>query len=318
MIITIRKTDYGLMDYRRFDLNLLVVLGVLLEERGVLATARRLGMSQPNVSFALSKLRTQMGDQLLVRDGAGMRPTALGEALREPLHRVLQAIEHEILAGRHFDPASATRRFVLSTSDIGELVFLPRLMQALKHAAPHVTLECRSLSPADLAQAMGDGSVDLALGYFPDLNDGPFMTQKLFDHPFTCILREGHPALDAAWTTEAFLALGHIVVSQSGRSQELFEAVLHKRGNQRRVALQSPHFMSVPLLVAGSDLITTVPKAVGAIFARMAPLRLIEPPFPTPLINIQHYWHRRVQDDPGVVWLRLLIARLFLGQDPSL
>jgi DNA-binding transcriptional LysR family regulator len=306
------------MDYRRFDLNLLVVLDALLEERGVHATARRLGMSQPNVSFALSKLRVQMGDQLLARDGSGMRPTALGEALREPLRRVLEAIEHEILASRHFDPTIATRRFVLSTSDIGELVFLPRLIQALKREAPNITMECLSLSPTDLAQSMGDGRVDLALGYFPDLNNGPFMTQKLFDHPFTCILREGHPALDTPWTAQAFLALGHIVVSQSGRSQELFEADLHKRGHKRRIALQSPHFMSVPLLVAGSDLISTVPKAVGATFARMAPLRLIEPPFPTPLINIQQYWHRRVQDDPGVVWLRQMIARLFLGQDPSL
>ena len=305
------------MDYRRFDLNLLVVLDALLEEGGVHATARRLGMSQPNVSFALAKLRGQLGDQLLVRDGAGMRPTALGEALREPLRRVLHGVEHEILAGRHFDPTTASRRFVLSTSDIGELVFLPRLMQELERCAPHVTLECRSLRPAELARAMGDGAVDLALGYFPDLGEGPFMTQKLFDHPFTCIARAGHPALDAPWNAQAFLALGHIVVSQSGRSQELFEAQLERMGLRRRVALQSPHFMSVPLLVAGSDLISTVPKAVGALFARMAPLRLVDPPFEAPLINIQHYWHLRVQDDPGVVWLRSVIARLFLGRDPT-
>jgi len=305
------------MDYRRFDLNLLVVLDALLEERGVHATARRLGMSQPNVSFALSKLRRAMGDQLLVRDGAGMRPTALGESLRDPLRRLLHGVEHDILAGRHFDPASATRHFVLSTSDIGELVFLPRLMRELERAAPQVTLECRSLRPADLVQAMGEGAVDLALGYFPDLGQGPFMTQKLFDHPFTCIMREGHPALEAPWTQEAFLALGHIVVSSSGRSQELFEMQLEHMGLRRRVALQSPHFMSVPLLVAGSDLISTVPKAVGAIFASMAPLRLIDPPFAAPLIGIAQYWHLRVQDDPGVVWLRSLIARLFLGRDPS-
>jgi len=305
------------MDYRRFDLNLLVVLDALLEVRGVHATARRLGMSQPNVSFALAKLRGQFGDQLLVRDGAGMRPTALGESLRAPLQRILHGVEQEILADRHFDPQAASRRFVLSTSDIGELVFLPRLMQELERCAPGVTLECRSMRPADLAQAMGDGTVDLALGYFPDLGAGPFMTQKLFEHPFTCIMREGHAALDGTWDADAFLSLGHIVVSQSGRSQELFEAQLTQMGLHRRVALRSPHFMSVPMLVAGSDLISTVPQAVGAIFARMAPLRLIKPPFETPLITIQHYWHLRVQDDPGVVWLRSLIARLFLGRDPS-
>lgn len=305
------------MDYRRFDMNLLVVLDALLDEGGVHATARRLGMSQPNVSFALSKLRAQFGDQLLVRDGAGMRPTAFGAALREPVRRVLHGVEHEILAGRQFDPATASRRFAISTSDIGELVFLPRLMQELEQCAPHVTLECLSLRPADLARAMGEGAVDLALGYFPDLGEGPYMTQKLFDHPFTCIVRAGHPALSAPWTQDAFLALGHIVVSQSGRSQELFEAQLMGMGLARRIALRSPHFMSVPLLVAGSDLISTVPKAVGAIFARMAPLRLIDPPFGAPLINIQQYWHLRVQDDPGVVWLRTLIARLFLGRDPT-
>lgn len=306
------------MDYRRFDLNLLIVLDALMAECGVNATARRLGMSQPNVSFALTKLRAQFGDQLLVRDGATMRPTALGESLREPLRRLLGGLEHEVLAGRSFDPATAVRRFVLSTSDIGELVFLPRLMQELDRAAPGVTLECRSLRPHELTNAMADGSVDLALGYFPDLSGSAFMTQKLFDHPFVCIGRANHPMLSEPWTKEAFLALGHIVVLQSGRSQELFEEQLASMGCMRQIRLQSPHFMSVPLLVAESDLISTVPKAVGAIFARMAPLGLIEPPFETPLINIQQYWHVRVQDDPGVIWLRMLIARLFKGKDPSL
>ncbi|MBT0669203.1 LysR family transcriptional regulator [Novosphingobium profundi] len=305
------------MDYRRFDLNLLVVLDALLEQGGVSAAARKLGMSQPNVSFALTKLRAQFGDELLVRSGNAMKPTALGETLRGPIRRVLNGVQEEVLAERSFDPATSERRFVISTSDIGELVFLPRLMAELARRAPGVTLRSRSMTPGELAQAMAEGEVDLALGYFPDLDGSQFLTQKLFDHPFACIARAGHPLVRPGWSLATFLELGHIAVAQRGRSQELFEECLKARGLSRRIALQSPHFMSVPLLVAGSDLISTVPEAVGAIFATMAPLQLIDPPLTSPRINLQQFWHRRVHEDPAVRWLRSLIAELFLGRDPS-
>ncbi|WP_395335833.1 LysR family transcriptional regulator [Novosphingobium sp. BL-8H] len=307
-----------MMDYRRFDLNLLIVLDALLEEKGVNATARRLRMSQPNVSFALNKLRTQFDDALLVRAGNGMQLTALAEAVRDPLRRMLGMLENEVLAEHKFDPETAARKFVISTSDIGELVFLPRLMMELEARAPGITLESRSMAPDELRLAMSNGEVDLALGYFPDLLGSNFLTQKLFDHPFTCIARDGHPAAREGWSLDTFLDLGHIVVAQRGRSQELFEEALLAKGLSRRIQLQSPHFMSVPLLVAGSDLISTVPAAVGAIFATMAPLQLIAPPLPSPMINLQQFWHRRVHGEPSMQWLRNLIAELFLGRDPSL
>lgn len=305
------------MDYRRFDLNLLIVLDALLEQGGVSAAARKLGMSQPNVSFALTKLRSQFRDDLLVRSGNAMRPTALGETLRVPIRRILREVEEEVLCERSFDPATARRCFVISTSDIGELVFLPRLMAELALRAPGVTLRSRTMTPAELDQAMAEGEVDLALGFFPDLRGSNFLTQKLFDHPFICIARADHPKARPHWTLETFLGLGHIVVAQRGRSQELFEQRLKERNLSRRIALQSPHFMSVPLLVAGSDLISTVPEAVGVIFATMAPLRLIEPPMESPLISLQQFWHRRVHDDAALRWLRSLIAELFLNRDPS-
>lgn len=305
------------MDYRRFDLNLLVVLDALLEQGGVSAAARKLGMSQPNVSFALTKLRSQFGDDLLVREGNTMRPTALGETLRMPIRRILRDVKEDILSERSFDPATAKRRFVISTSDIGELVFLPRLMAELALRAPGVSLGSRTMTPSELSQAMADGEVDLAIGYFPDLGGSNFLTQKLFDHPFVCIARADHPEARPNWALETFLDLGHIVVAQRGRSQELFEQRLKEKNLSRHIALQSPHFMSVPLLVAGSDLISTVPEAVGAIFATMAPLRLVEPPLETPFISLQQFWHRRVHDDAPVRWLRNLIAELFLNRDPS-
>lgn len=306
------------MDYRRLDLNLLVVLDALLGERGVHATARRLNMSQPNVSFALGKLRQFFQDQLLVRIGNSMHPTPMGDRLREPVRRILEMVDADLLGLPVFDPLNAERCFSISTSDIGELVFLPTLLEVLKERAPRATLRSHSMPPHELERAMSDGVVDMALGYFPDLQGSNFLCQTLFEHPFSCIVRKDHPDVGDALSLEQFLGLGHILVSQKGRSQELVEIRMHQLGLSRRIQLQSPHFMSVPLLVAGSDLISTVPHAVAAIFATMAPLKLLPPPFETPLISLQQFWHRRVDRDPAIVWFRSLVAELFLGRDPSM
>lgn len=305
------------MDYRALDLNLLVVLDALLEERGVNATARRLKISQPNVSFALSKLRQFFEDELLVRQGNRMQPTPTGERLRDPVRRILATVDAELLRTPSFDPLKSERRFAISTSDIGELVFLPKLMKAIAANAPRATIRCYSMSPDELERAMAEGIVDIALGYFPDLDGAAFYKQKLFEHPFVCLVRSQHPTVGSSLSLDQFLNLGHIVVSQEGRSQELFERTLAQQGLSRDIQLQSPHFMSVPLLIAKSDLITTVPKAVGTTYATLTGLRQLTPPLAIPPIELQQFWHRRVHHDPAIVWFRALISELFMGRDPT-
>jgi DNA-binding transcriptional LysR family regulator len=75
--------------------------------------------------------------------------------------------------------------------------------------------------------------------------------------------------------------------------------------------------MSVPHLVATSDIISIVPRAVGRAFMHTGRLKLLEPPFKIPSIELKQFCHRRVHTDPGVLWLRNLIARLYLNRDPS-
>lgn len=147
---------------------------------------------------------------------------------------------------------------------------------------------------------MTEGRVDAALGYFPDMTDEAFLKQKLFDHSFICIARQDHPQINGKLTMETFLQLGHIVVSEKGRSQKLVEARMRDLGLSRRIQLQSPHFMSVPLLVSKSDLISTVPLAVGTLCAELTPLTLYEPPFETPVIGLELIWHRSVDQDAGL------------------
>lgn len=305
------------MDNLSLDLNLLIVLDALFDERRTTRVAERLDMSQPMVSYALAKLRRRFDDALFVRVGNAMEPTPFAQTLRDPVRRVLQTVRGEILRERNFDPATTERRFTLCMSDIGELVFLPKLLAALHFAAPRATIRCQSLSPRELEAGLSDGSVDLACGYFPDLAGGAMYQQALFTHPFSVLMRRGHPLAGSPLTLDAFLGADHAVVAQEGRSQEIFERRMAELGLSRRVAIQSPHFMSMPLVIATSDIISTVPHAVARAYARMAPLCFVEPPFEISQIAVKQFWHRRMHADPALMWLRGLVASLFLGRDPT-
>ncbi len=302
---------------RRLDLNLLLILHALFEERSVTAVARRLQISQPTVSLSLSKLRGFFHDELFVRQGGKMQPTPFVEKIYESVRTIIETINREVLCEHDFDPLLTERAFSLSMSDLGELVFLPKILEALRVAAPRACVRCLAMPPVELQAAMANGGVDLALGYFPDLIGAGFYQQKLFEHSFTCLVRRDHPTIDHDMTLDQFLAADHAVVAPEGRSQEIFERRMSELNLKRRIALRSPHITTVPLLVATSDLITVVPRAVGLLYARFASLKLVDPPISIPPIEIKQFWHRRVHNDPGVVWLRKLVAQLFLHQDSS-
>lgn len=305
------------MNLKDLDLNLLRILAALYEEGQTTRVAARLSLSQPAISHALAKLRLALGDDLFVREGNRMQPTPFAERIREPVARILDIVASEIAFERNFDPLATSRCFTISTSDIGELVFLPTLLRAFSTEAPLATIRCLTLPPAELEEAMANGVVDIALGYFPDLTGRAFMQQKLFEHRFACLARRDHPLIGDTITLDQFLAADHAVVAQKGRSQEIFEERMRELGLQRRVLLQSPHFMSAPLMVAHTDMITTVPRAVARAYSRMAPLKLLDPPVDIPPIELKQFWHRRYHKDPSVHWFRATIAQLFLRNDPS-
>jgi DNA-binding transcriptional LysR family regulator len=299
------------------DLNLLRVLEALFTERSVSGAARKLGTTQPGVSLALRRLRARFGDELFVRQGAAMVPTLAAEALLEPVMRIMTTVRSDILTAASFDPEKSERYFTLALSDLGELSFLPTLMAALRERAPNLALRSVNLGPADLRRALADGTVDLALGFFLGLEGDALFTQTLFRQGFGCLARGGS-GQDAPITLHDYLAADHVVVDQPGRSQEVLERHLVALGLSRRTVLRTPHFLTVPWLIAGSDLIATVPIGIGHIFAQFAPVRFAPLPFDAPEVALQQIWHRRSHNDPGSAWLRRLIAELFLRRDPVL
>ncbi|MBJ2281670.1 LysR family transcriptional regulator [Pseudomonas sp. MF6767] len=295
----------------RTDLNLLRVLLAIHDCGNVTAAAKRLGMSQPAASAALSRLRHSLGDPLFVRSGTAMEPTSRARSIVERTREVIATIDQEILPSPTFDPAESRDEVTFCLSEIGEVVFLPALFDRLRNKAPHVKIRCLSLGPEDLLEALRDGRVDAALGYFPDLDAPNIYQQRLFSHDLVCLIRDNHRITGPKLTMEEFCTLEHLQVRDGSRSQEMYESFLAEQGIKRKIVLQMSHYMSMSAIIERSDLIAVMPRTVAHIYKKHSTVRMIEPPVEIPPYSLKHHWHARNQKDPRHLWLRAQIGEMF-------
>ncbi|MFG1466641.1 LysR substrate-binding domain-containing protein, partial [Xanthobacter sp. DSM 24535] len=166
--------------------------------------------------------------------------------------------------------------------------------------------------PRELADALQIGTVDLAIGPFPDISGAGIHTETLFERGFLCVVAQDHPRLGkGGLTLPAFLQEAHLVVSSPGRTEEVFERFLDEKKLKRRIALSVPHMLCVPAVIAASELIATVPESVGRDFQSYEGLRVIPPPIETPVIRVAQYWIERFAKDPATTWLRAQVRMLF-------
>jgi DNA-binding transcriptional LysR family regulator len=298
-----------------FDLNLLRIAVALYDEQSVTRAATKLRMSQPSVSMALKKLRETLADPLFIKTGAGMTPTPRSHRLVAEARRILVQVEEGVLADMPFDPATTEFTVSIALSDVGEMVFLPRILERVKALAPLATIRSVSAPPAQLQSGLEAGDIDLAVGYFPDLRKSNFVQQRLFNHHFICLLRADHPIRGDRLSIKQFLELEHAVVHAEGRSQEILERYLARQKIERKVVLHTPHFMSLPMIIARTDLVATVPHAIGVYWSRSATnIRTLFPPFDIPRIVLRQHWHRRFQNDARNKWLRGIVRELFSSE----
>src|SRR5215212_1116411 len=153
------------MNVQDVDLNLLRVFDAVLHESGVTPAAARLGLTQPAVSNALARLRKLFGDPLFVRTPAGMDATPFARELAGPVRQALALLESALAHGPGFDPASTARAFRFYMSDLGQVEFLPPLIERVQKAAPGVRLEAVAADLEHIGDALGAGALDLAVGF---------------------------------------------------------------------------------------------------------------------------------------------------------
>lgn len=292
------------------DLNLLVVFDLLYQEQNTQRVALRLGITQPAVSHALKRLRHLLEDELFERTSQGLQPTPRASRLHPGIADALSRMNDTLNLCDDFNPAQSDRTFHINMTDIGEIVFLPRLLQHLSHHAPGVSLNTVRSHHNDLKNEMEEGEIDLAVGLIPQLGAG-FYQQRLFVQRYVCLMREHHPLAAKEFSLEAFRTAHHAVVVARGTGHGIIEEHLAHAGVMRPVRLTLPHFAAVPYIVSSSDLVVTVTDKLAEATRIRFGLAIREHPLTLPEIPINLFWHRRFHQDPGNRWLRGLMFALF-------
>jgi len=292
------------------DLNLLVALDALLEERNVTRAADRIGVTQSAMSHALARLRTLLDDPLLVRAAGGMVATPRAESLGPPIRHALEQVRTALQSPSAFDPKTVKLRARVATSDYAELILLPRLVHRLEAAAPGIELRLLPHA-ADAAGPLIAGTTDLVIAPVRARDEVPLVfAKKLIDESFTCVVRRGHPLASQKLTLARFAAASHALISPRGKEGSFVDDALAKLGLSRRVAVAVPHFLVAPHIVAESDLVLTVASRVATLLAKPLGLVMLAPPRELELAGFRMslLWHERTHHDAAHRWLRDLFV----------
>jgi len=291
---------------RRIDLNLLVVFDAVYRARNLTLAGERLGLSQPSISHALSRLRHRFKDPLFLRTPRGMVPTPLADEVAPGIAEGLSVIRASCAPPR-FDPATSTRLFMLGMADIGEVVQMPLLVKALG-VAPGVRLRTIAMSPPEARAALGEGLLDVSLSNFPV--QPPLHEQILGKPGYAVVARTGHPTIKPRFTLAAFRKAKHLLVRPVGAGVKHGESIDKAlRAIDASIAVQVGHFFPVGALVSQSDLVAIVPWGIAKTLERTYPIRVLKPPMPLPTTHLSLAWHERQHRDPGNQWLREIFIR---------
>ncbi|HSW06235.1 LysR family transcriptional regulator [Aquabacterium sp.] len=304
------------MELEQIDLNLLVLFNQLLVERRVSKVADNLGLTQPAVSNALARLRKLLGDELFLRTPAGMVPTPFADQLAEPVTYALGMIHSALNQRNTFTPGDSTRSFTVGMTDIGEIYFLPALMDRLRQAAPGVSLSTVRNTAVNLKDEMEAGKVDLAIGLLPQLKGG-FFQRRLFRQRYVCLFRQGHRLGKKTMSLADFSAAEHLVVVSSGTGHGKVDEVLKRSGIERKVRLTVPHFVSVGHILQSTDLVATVPERLAQRLVEPFGLSCVTHPAKLPEVAINVFWHAKFHKAPANQWLRSLVFDMFADGGPA-
>lgn len=296
------------MDFHGIDLNLLAAFDALMTERNVTRAATQVGVSQPAMSAALSRLRKLFGDPLFLRSANGLLPTPRARDLAGPISQALRQIESTLVKNAEFDAAKASMTFNLGLTGYPAHVLLPALMAAMEAHAPGVAISVHSFNARDDAVDLLDaGVIDAAVGVAPTHSDGRILARPILRDEFVTIVAKDHPAARRPMNMKTFLSLSHVLVSPEGDRHGIVDQLLAQQGQQRRLVLTLPQMFAAPAVVARTNMTATVMKRVALNSPVGRRLVLFTPPLKLPEIVFHLLWHRRSDRNPAQQWLRGLI-----------
>jgi DNA-binding transcriptional LysR family regulator len=293
-------------DLRRLDLNLLPVFESLFRLRSVTAAANELAMSASALSHALARLRESLGDELFVRQGSRMQPTVRAERIALPVAEALRMLSGKLGRGDGFDPASSDRTFVFSATDYTAFAVLPRFIARLQKTAPTLRIRVVYSSQKVSIEDLVAGRIDFALGYGEERLPLPRGVEE-FDwlrDDYVVVARRDHPRIDGALTLATYLAARHVVVTPWNETRGVVDYVLDAMSLQRRVALHLPTVLAAPFIIAGSELLLTMPRHAAETLRHAVPIAIYPAPFAIPPYTLKVYCHTRYARTDAHAWMR--------------
>ncbi|MDH1170660.1 LysR substrate-binding domain-containing protein [Pantoea agglomerans] len=291
----------------KYDLNLLPVLLVMMEERNVTRAAERLGITQPALSNALNRLRETLNDPLFIRERYGMRPTPKAEQLAQVVGAALSSIDKVILGQQDFDPLNATRLFTLAPNSYVEFIMMPAIVARLRSCAPGIRLRLTPFGNDVTETGVISGNTDMVLGRIVEPPDN-LVVQHLMNEGLACVIRADHPLVGENLSAEQYEQLKHVNVLPPGRMRAGLYQALEQRGLSRQVAVSVTHFLAVPEMIAVTDYCATLPRLICQHLSRDQRLRIVPAPVDLGTFPVEMGWHARYRDDPAHRWFRTLIT----------
>lgn len=291
----------------RYDLNLLPIFVALMEERSVTRAAERMGMTQPALSNALSRLRQMLQDQLFVRQRYGIQPTPIALELSPLIAEALAQLDDAVLGQQAFDPAQAERLFTIAPNGYVEFVLVPAVVARLEKVAPGIKLRLTPYGNDLVETGVVSGTTALVLGRIVDPPDN-LVVQHLMDEGLACAVRADHPDVGDAMTREQFEAMKHVNIVPPGRMRAgLFQA-LAQHQLKRDVVISVTNFFAVAEMVAVTDYCATLPSLICRRLMHDPRLKILPAPVDLGSFPVEMAWHVRYRHDPAHRWLRALIG----------
>ncbi|WP_025597321.1 LysR family transcriptional regulator [Burkholderia sp. WSM2230] len=291
------------------DVKVLSVFAETYRTSNISQAAENLGLSQPTISFNLSKLRSYYNDPLFVRTSRGTEPTPFSADLYEQVVDLLASFEKITRFQSTFDPSSAERLFSIAMTDISQILLLPTLLNEIRLVAPKVRLKVSHIT-TETPRMLETGQVDLAVGFMPQLA-ATFYQQKLFVQHFEVLAATGHRALRDGMSLEAYLSGDHVAVIPPGTGHSIIDTALREQQLRRNVVLEVPNYLAVADIISRTHLLATVPQKLAAAIGTANSVQRYAAPFHIQKYDVKQHWHTRCHRDAGHRWLRSLFAELY-------
>lgn len=295
------------MKLKETDLNLFIAFDVIYTEKNLTKAGQVLGITQPAVSNALSRLRELFGDDLFIRTSKGMIPTPVANQIIKDVRSALSLIQNTISETEKFDPSIAEMTFKISIGDSSEYRLLPLLIKELAEIAPKIKVETYLTPRKDAPRELASGTIDFSID--PPVHSDPHLKhEKIYEEDYVMIVRKDHPILNLKEITiEDYLKLSHIHISNRKTGLGHVDMALYRLGLSRDISLRAQHFLVAPYIVEQSDLAITTTKG----FAVDRDLAWRELPFEIEPLILHLYWHEAKDSDPSTKWMKDLMLKTY-------